>query len=118
MNKIFLTGTIGKEPEAQYTASGKYVCKNSLAVSVGWGDKKTTNWYNLIVWGDQGERFKSWISKGSRVLIEGALELQEWKDKEGATHVSPNVTVSYFEVLNKKENKENKETPDDNELPF
>lgn len=105
MNKIILTGNIGKI-EGQYTPKGKFVCKASLAVSVGWGDNKQTNWYNLTVWGDQGERFNEWASKGTRVLVEGTLELREWEDKDGGKHLSPDVNVQYFETLSKRKKEE------------
>ena len=113
MNKVILTGNIGKI-EGQYTPTGKYVCKGTLAVSVGWGDRKSTNWYNFAAWGSQGERMNEWFSVGTHILIDGTLELREWTDKDGNKHISPDVIVNYFELAGKRKEKEQEEeTPYD-----
>lgn len=110
MSKPFINtiGRIGKI-EAEYTPQGKFICKFSLAVDVGWGDKKSTNWYNCVAWEKTGERINQWCEKGTKLAIEGHLELREWTDKNEVKHLSPDITVSGFEVVAKGKKKEEAE---------
>lgn len=105
---INLTGRIGKDPEGQYTPNGFFIGKASLAVNVYDGSKKetVTNWFNLVVLGDNGERFCKWVSKGDKMAITGNLLLREWEDKNGGTHLSPDVTVTSWEVTFSKKKKQ------------
>ena len=55
MNKVIITGNLGKEPSTKYTQSGKAVCTFSVGVSSGWGDNKRTDWINVVAWDKRAE---------------------------------------------------------------
>ena len=50
MNKIYLSGNLTKEPEIRTTQSGRTVASMSIAVNQGYGDKQTTDFFNLVAW--------------------------------------------------------------------
>ena len=113
MSAINFVGRLGKDPDSKYTPDGKMVTKFSVAEDQGYGEKKTTAWYNCSVWGEKpSENVKRILTKGSQVYINGVLTIREWNDKEGKKHVNHDVRVNDWKAVGKK----NAETPED--TPF
>lgn len=103
LNKeITLTGALGRDPEAQYTDTGKFICKFSIAVTVGWGDNKKTEWYDVIAWEKTGEVLNEYLQKGSRIQVRGDFKQEFWKSKEGEAKGKIVVTVRDFQFLSSK----------------
>ena len=73
-HKITIAGNVGRDPEMRYMPDGKAVTNFSVAVSDGWGDKKKTVWFRVAVWGKRAEVANEYISKGSKILVEGRLK--------------------------------------------
>lgn len=102
LNKeILLSGNIGKA-EGQYTDTGKFIFKFSLAVTAGWGDNKTTEWYDGVAWEKTGEIMNEYVGKGSRIQIRGDFKQEFWKSKEGEAKGKIVVTVRDFQFLSPK----------------
>lgn len=93
MNKISLDGRLGRDAELRYTPAGDPVLSFTVASDIGFGDRKTTNWFNCQVWGKRGESLKEFLKKGQQVTVYGSLTLREWQDNEGAKRLSPDVRV-------------------------
>jgi single-strand DNA-binding protein len=87
MNKITITGNLGKDAEVRTTTSGKKVCAFSVASTKSFkrGDQweKSTTWFNVSLWGDKAERFAQALKKGVRVHLEGELRQNKFTDKSG-----------------------------------
>jgi single stranded DNA-binding protein len=86
LNRVILTGYLGKDPEIQ-PAGATTVTKFSVAVTDRWKDgagekQERTNWINIVVWNGNGENVAQYLKKGSHVLVEGSLRVSEWDDKE------------------------------------
>jgi single-strand DNA-binding protein len=81
MQKLFTTGRIGKDAELRTTQSGQQVCGFSLASDQGFGDKKTTNWFRVSLWGKRGQSLAPYLLKGGQVAVSGELEIGEWEGK-------------------------------------
>lgn len=115
LNKeILLTGNLGRDPEAQYTDTGKFILKFSIAVQSGWGDSKKTEWYDCVAWEKTGEVLNEYIGKGSRIQVRGDFKQEFWigKDKEAKGKIV--VTVKEFQFLSaKKEEREHEEDEPD-----
>jgi single-strand DNA-binding protein len=113
LNKeIMLTGNVGKlkEDAAQYTDSGKFIFKFSLAVQAGWGDNKTTEWYDCVAWEKAGEILNQYIGQGSKVQVRGDFKQEFWKSREGEAKGKIVVTVKDFQFISaKKAEKEHEE---------
>ena len=92
MNSVHLLGNLGQTPQLRHVGSGKAVLNFSLAV-----DKPTrsgnrqlndTNWFDVTVWGASAEHQARYLTKGSKVLIEGELNQRNWTDSGGNKRVS------------------------------
>ncbi len=87
VNKVILVGNVGADPEVKYTPSGIPVGKFSLATnerfknkSGEWQDR--TEWHNIVAWQRLAEIVGEYVSKGSKVYIEGKLQTSSWEDRQ------------------------------------
>lgn len=94
MNSITFDGRLAADAELRYTPSGEPVLSFRVASDIGYGDKKTTNWFQCQIWGKRGESLKQYLAKGQQVTVYGQLTLREWQDKEGIKRLSPDVRVT------------------------
>ena len=106
MNKITATGRIAADAEVRFTPSGDPVASFRIASDVGFGDKKTTNWFSCKVWGKRGESLAPHLIKGTPVTVFGALTLREWNDKEGQKRLSPDIRIDEIELQGGKKDSE------------
>jgi single-strand DNA-binding protein len=87
LNKVFLIGNLTRDPDLRNTPSGAAVCEFGLAVNrrfVANGQEKTeTCFVDITVWNKSAENCKRFLEKGSPVMIEGRLQLDQWDDREG-----------------------------------
>ena len=119
MNKVLLVGNLTKAPELRYTQSGKATARMSIAINQGYGDKQTTDFFNLVAWEKTAELCDKFLSKGSKILVEGRLNNNNY-EKDGVKHYGVDVIVNSIEFLDKKkfEQKNNVETDDNDDIPF
>jgi single-strand DNA-binding protein len=87
VNKVILVGNIGKDPEVKYTPSGIPVGKFSLATNERFKDKngefqERTEWHNIVAWQRLAEIVGEFVSKGSKVYVEGKLQTTSWNDRQ------------------------------------
>ena len=88
INRVVLTGNLTADPELRSRPSGTSVCKLRVACNTRrkdqsgeWVDKP--NYFDVTVWGAQGENCARYLSKGRPVALDGRLEWREWTDKDG-----------------------------------
>lgn len=103
MNKITFSGRVVADAEVRFTPGGQPVCSFRVASDVGFGDKKTTNWFQCQVWGNRGESLSPMLTKGTPVTIFGTLTLREWQDKDGLKRISPDVRVDEVALHGKRD---------------
>ncbi len=86
LNKIYLIGCLGHDPEVKATPSGKTVTTLSVATSESYGSgadrKETTQWHRIILWDKIAQIAGDHLKKGSKVHIEGKVTYREYKDKQ------------------------------------
>lgn len=104
VNKIILVGNIGQDPELRHTAKGNAVVTLSVATNHERKNKdgtevKETHWHRATVWGKQAENCAKYLSKGSRVYLEGVLQMKNWTDKDGNTRKSAEIMVDEIKFL-------------------
>lgn len=89
INVVVITGNLTQDPELRHLGSGTAVCELRVAVNSRRKDGSTGEWvdkpnyFNVTVWGAQGENCANYLSKGRPVAIEGRLDWREWEAKEG-----------------------------------
>jgi single-strand DNA-binding protein len=89
INRVLVTGNLTKDPELRSTPSGTSICKLRIAVnsrrkdaSGQWVDKP--NYFDVTVWGAQGENCAQYRQKGRGVAIDGRLDWREWDATDGS----------------------------------
>ncbi len=87
VNKVFLLGNVGKDPEIRATAGGMTIASFTLATadrqkdSTGnWADK--TEWHNLVAFQRTAEIVRDYVKKGTQIFVEGKIQTRSWDDKE------------------------------------
>src|ERR1700727_207603 len=87
VNKVFLLGRLGKDPEMRATAGGMNIASFTLATSDrakdqagNWVDK--TEWHNLVAFQRTAEIVRDYCKKGSQIFVEGKIQTRSWDDKE------------------------------------
>lgn len=108
LNKVQLIGNLGRDPEMRYSTNGQAQTKVSVATSRSYKKNEEwveeTEWHNIVIWGEKGERFAEQLRKGSKVYLEGSLKTTNWDDKthEGVKHYKTEVVVDRFINLSGK----------------
>ena len=86
-NKVILVGNLTRDPELRYTPSGKAIAKVGMAVNRTWtsesGEKKEeVTFVDVDIFGRTAENVSQYMRKGSSMLIDGRLRLDQWDDKQ------------------------------------
>lgn len=81
MQRLFLTGNCGRDPETRQTQDGTDICSFSVGVKQGWGDKASTNWFRCSVWGKRARTVGDHLRKGTKVTVIGELTIGEYQGK-------------------------------------
>ncbi len=109
INRVVLTGNLTRDPELRSLSSGSSVCSLRLAVNTRRKDNQSGEWvdkpnyFDITVWGAQGENCARYLSKGRPVAIDGRLEWREWQDKEGNKRQSIDVIADSVQFLGGRE---------------
>jgi single-strand DNA-binding protein len=103
LNKCLLIGNLGRDPEIHTFPSGDRVCNLALATSESWTDKNSgerkekTEWSRIVIYNDKiVEVAEKYLTKGSKVYIEGALQTRKWTDKDGNERYQTEVVVNRY----------------------
>lgn len=89
INRVVISGNLTRDPELRSTASGMSVLQLGIAVNDRKKNAQTGEWedvpnfFDVIVFGSRGESLSRFLSKGSKVAIEGKLRWSQWEDKNG-----------------------------------
>ena len=88
LNKVFLLGNLVRDPDLRGLPSGQSVCELRMAVSRRYRgnngqDTEETCFVDVVVWGNSAKNCKQYLSKGSQVMVEGRLQLDQWEDRNG-----------------------------------
>ena len=109
INRVVMTGNLTADPELRSLPSGMSVCSMRIAcntrrknASTGeWEDKP--NYFNVTVWGAQGENAARYLSKGRPVAIDGRLEWREWETQDGAKRQDIDIIADSVQFLGSRE---------------
>lgn len=105
LNKVFLIGNVGVEPEIRDLPNGSSVANFSLATTDYWKDKSgerqsKTEWHRIKVYQENLIKLvKSYISKGSKIYVEGTIKYRKYTDQEGKEKISTEIVVDYNSTI-------------------
>jgi single-strand DNA-binding protein len=105
INSVVLVGNLTRDPELRHTSSGMAVCSLRLAVNTRrkdaatgeWGEKP--NYFDVTVWGQQGENCAQYLAKGRQVGVQGRLEWREWDAQDGTKRQAVEVVAESVQFL-------------------
>ena len=113
-NKVILIGNLSRDVELRYTPSGTAIAKFGLATNRTYKDKTTNEnkqevmFIDVTVFGRGGETANQYLKKGSKVLIEGRLVLNQWTDQSGQKRSKHEIMAESVKFLDtKKDNQQN-----------
>ena len=101
LNKVFIMGRLTRDPELRRTQSGTAVTSFSLAVDRDFksqSGEKETDFIDVVAWRSTAEFVAKYFTKGRMAVVEGRLQIREWKDKDGNNRRSAEVIADniYF----------------------
>ncbi len=106
VNKVILIGRLGDYPEIRYTLEGKPVARFSVAtneVFIKNGIKETiTEWHRLVAFGRLAEICGEYLSKGSKIYVEGKLRTRKFEDRQGQTRYVTEIWIQNLQILDRK----------------
>jgi single-strand DNA-binding protein len=108
MNKVFFTGHVGQEPKRTSNGTGvnySIAVKERTRIDGEWTDK--TMWVDIVHWGQNADFAEKWIHKGTKVMIEGRLNINERTDQDGNKKKFTNVVAEHVELLSKSDGQSN-----------
>jgi single-strand DNA-binding protein len=115
LNKVMLIGRLGRDPEMRYTPSGRPVTTFSIGCRRTWnisnGERRTeTDWFNIVSWGNLAEICNQYLSKGSKVYIEGRLQIRRWEDSESNPHTTTEIVANEMIMLDTRDEEKKSKT--------
>lgn len=113
MNRIILSGRLTRDPEHRYTSNGTPVCNFSLAVERPYkvDGEAPVDFINCVAWRERADFVNEYLSKGRKIVLEGTLIQERWKDKETEKNMSTyRVQMDRIDFFDQKR-KAGEETP-------
>ena len=108
LNKIVLMGRLTRDPELRRTQSGTAVASFTLAVDRDYkpqDGERETDFIDIVAWRGTAEFVSKYFTKGRMAVVEGRLQVRDWKDKDGAKRRSTEVIADnvYFGASKRSE---------------
>ena len=108
VNKVILVGNLGNDPEQKSMPNGNAVTSITVATSESWKDKQTgqqqerTEWHRVIFFNRLAEIAGQYLTKGSKVYIEGSLRTRKWQDQGGQDRYTTEIVASEMQMLDSR----------------
>ena len=107
LNKVFLIGHLGADPEVRRLEGGSTVAQFRIATTEYFKGKdgnraEQTEWHNIVVWNKLAEVAEKYLKKGSAVYVEGRIRSREYTDKNNIQRRAYEIIANSFNMLDKK----------------
>ena len=104
LNKILIIGNLGSDPEMRYMPSGDPVTSFSVATNRRYRtrdgeQREETEWFRVNAWGRLAEITNQYLTRGSKVYVEGRLQSRSWQGQDGQTRFSNEIRASEIQFL-------------------
>ena len=108
INRVVLTGNLTRDPELRSTSSGLAVCGMRIAVNTRRKDQsgnwiEEPNYFDITVFGGQGENCAKFLSKGRPIAVDGRLKWREFTDKDGNQRQAIDIIADSVQFLGGRE---------------
>lgn len=107
VNKVILIGNLGSDPELKYTTAGTAVANFNIATTERWKGKdgtmqESTEWHRIVAWDRLGEICGEYLTKGSKVYIEGKLSTRKYQAQDGTDRYTTEIVARDMKMLGGK----------------
>lgn len=103
VNKVILIGNLGADPEVRYSQNGTAVANFRVATTETWkkegGKEELTEWHRVVTFGRLAEICGEYLSKGSKVYIEGRIQTRKWEDRDGNPRYTTEIVAREMKML-------------------
>ena len=111
LNKCMIIGNLGRDPEMRYTPSGQAVTQFTVATNRNFRDaqgewQSETEWFRVVVWGQQAERTAERLRKGHKVYVEGRIQTRQWEDQTGNKRYTTELVANQVSSLERRDRDE------------
>ena len=103
-NFVRLLGNLVQDPDVKVSGQTT-IAHFSIAVQSGKEEKKKTNWFPCVAFGELAEQIEQELKKGSRIILEGKLSEDKWKTQDGENRKRTEVIVFEYEIQQRQEGK-------------
>ena len=109
INRVVITGNLTRDPELRSTPSGTSICGMRVAVNSRRKDGETGQWvdkpnyFDITVFGAQGENCAQYLAKGRPVAVEGRLNWREWEAQDGSKRQSVDIIADAVQFLGSRD---------------
>ncbi|MDZ4654285.1 MAG: single-stranded DNA-binding protein [Coriobacteriia bacterium] len=109
INRVVITGNLTRDPELRSTSSGMSILKLGVAVNDRRKNQQTGEWEDIpnfvdvTIFGARGEALSRFLSKGSKVAIEGKLRWSQWENPQGEKRSKLEVVADEVEFLSSRD---------------
>jgi single-strand DNA-binding protein len=120
LNKVQLTGYLGADPEMRFTPQGSAVTTFRVASGRTWKDREgnqrdDTEWFRIVSWDKLAEICNQYLTKGTRVYVEGRLQTRKWTDRDGNDRYTTEVIAQDMIILSSRNDRNSASMPDSTE---
>lgn len=108
VNKVFLLGNVGKDPDIRTAGEGR-VANITIATTEKYKDKdgnakENTEWHNCVAFGKIADVIAQYVKKGSQVYVEGKIKTESY-EKDGKKNYSTKIYIGSLQLIGKAEKK-------------
>ena len=113
VNKVILVGNVGTQPEIRYVEK-RPVATFNLATNErarrsasGAEIPERTEWHHIVMWDKAAEIAERYITKGTKMFIEGKIRTRSWNDRDAIKRTITEIVVDEFDILQRPTNNNN-----------
>ena len=127
-NRVLLLGNLTRDPQLSYTPNSTAVCEFGIATNRKWKgqdgrEQEEVLFIDCVCFGKRGEAIQKYSLKGDPLLIEGRLNLDQWKAQDGSNRSKHRVIVENFQFMGSPKDKpqepqQAKPDVDDENIPY
>jgi single-strand DNA-binding protein len=103
--RVHIIGNVGADPDVRQLPSGDQVANFSIATSESWQDKTTgqpvekTEWHRVVVFGKLADICHQYVTKGTKLYVEGKLQTRKWTDRDGIDRYTTEIVVGPYGTM-------------------
>lgn len=116
-SKTITIGNLTKDISLSYTPTGTAIGRTSIAYTEGFGDNKKSHFMDVTAWGKTAETMEKYLRKGSKVMLEGVVQFEQWTSQDGSNRSKHALRVETMKMLDSKSDNQSSNTQQQPQQP-